>query len=122
MMTPLNAESLRQFLEEEFTDMWNFIGRLKRGTADVSVFDPEVLYEDSNLPDHAGEVYQGIDGIIRAGDTKERPQSRGTGESLGRRAEAKVRGRDQARRRRLGRNDRLCRRIFRARGDDVAEE
>lgn len=37
------------------------------GVADlVSHFDPEVTYEDTALPDHAGETYRGVDGIIRA--------------------------------------------------------
>ena len=32
----------------------------------VSRFDPEVTYEDTTLPDHAGETYRGVDGVIRA--------------------------------------------------------
>ena len=37
------------------------------GEADlVSHFDPEVTFEDMALPDHAGETYRGVDGVIRA--------------------------------------------------------
>ena len=37
------------------------------GEADlVSHFDPEITYEDTALPDHAGETYRGVDGVIRA--------------------------------------------------------
>ena len=33
---------------------------------DESFFDPEVAYEDTVLPDHAGEVYRGREGVNRA--------------------------------------------------------
>jgi ketosteroid isomerase-like protein len=33
---------------------------------DLSLFDPDVLYEDEVLPDHVGEVYRGHDGFRRA--------------------------------------------------------
>jgi ketosteroid isomerase-like protein len=29
-------------------------------------FDPEVVYEDANLPDHIGETYRGHEGMARA--------------------------------------------------------
>ena len=32
----------------------------------VSNFDPEVTYEDMDLPDHIGEAYHGREGVIRA--------------------------------------------------------
>ena len=32
----------------------------------VSNFDPEVTYEDSDLPDHIGETYHGRQGVVRA--------------------------------------------------------
>jgi ketosteroid isomerase-like protein len=32
------------------------------------VFDPDVTYEDSNLPDHIGETYRGHDGLARAAE------------------------------------------------------
>ena len=67
-MTEGNAVKLQRFLEEEFADITAYVAALKRGTADVSLFDDEVEYEDSNLPDHVGEQYRGIDGLARAGD------------------------------------------------------
>jgi ketosteroid isomerase-like protein len=63
-----NAANLRRFLKDEFTDIPTYLEALKRGTADVSLFSPDVEYEDSNLPDHVGEHYRGVAGLIRAGD------------------------------------------------------
>lgn len=34
--------------------------------AALSLLDPEVLYEDDMLPDHAGETYRGIEGVLKA--------------------------------------------------------
>ena len=36
------------------------------GEPNMSMFDPEVVYEDGNLPDHIGETYHGVEGVIRA--------------------------------------------------------
>jgi ketosteroid isomerase-like protein len=36
------------------------------GEADLSLFDPEVIYEDANLPDHSGETDHGHERVIRA--------------------------------------------------------
>jgi ketosteroid isomerase-like protein len=33
---------------------------------DMSFLDPDVVYEDSVLPDHIGEAYRGHEGILRA--------------------------------------------------------
>ena len=63
-----NAANLRRFLEEEFADIRAYIETLKRGAADMSLFAPDVEYEDSNLPDHVGEHYRGVEGLIRAGE------------------------------------------------------
>jgi ketosteroid isomerase-like protein len=35
-------------------------------TALLAVLDSEVVYEDDLLPDHAGETYRGIEGLVRA--------------------------------------------------------
>jgi ketosteroid isomerase-like protein len=59
-----NVENLRAFL-----DAWDIRASLEawnRGEADVSLFDPEVAYEDTILPDHVGETYRGHEGVIRA--------------------------------------------------------
>jgi ketosteroid isomerase-like protein len=36
--------------------------------AAISLIDPDHVYEDANLPDHAGEEYRGLDGVLRAGE------------------------------------------------------
>jgi ketosteroid isomerase-like protein len=54
-MSQENAENLRALWEK-----WN------RGETDLSLLDPEVVYEDSNLPDHIGEAYRGHEGVARA--------------------------------------------------------
>jgi ketosteroid isomerase-like protein len=40
-------------------DAWN------RGDFDVSMLDPEVVFEDTVLPDSAGETYRGPEGVVR---------------------------------------------------------
>jgi len=32
----------------------------------MSLFDPDVVYEDATLPDHVGEAYRGHEGVVRA--------------------------------------------------------
>jgi ketosteroid isomerase-like protein len=59
-----NAKTLRSFLEASFTDVSAFIDAAERGELDP--LDPDVVYEDANLPDHVGEVYRGYDALIRA--------------------------------------------------------
>ena len=56
-------DSLRRFLES-----WDPAGELdswKRGVV-PELFDPDLAYEDTILPDHAGETYHGVEGLIRA--------------------------------------------------------
>jgi ketosteroid isomerase-like protein len=59
-MSQENVENLRAFLEAWDIETW------KRGEADLSLLDPEVTYEDTILPDHVGETYRGLEGMIRA--------------------------------------------------------
>ena len=63
-MSEENVERLRAFLEKwdpkGTLDAWN------RGEADPSLFDPEIAYEDTILPDHVGETYHGYEGLARA--------------------------------------------------------
>ena len=33
---------------------------------DFGLLDPEVVFEDDILPDHAGEIYRGHEGVVRA--------------------------------------------------------
>jgi len=35
-------------------------------TALLAVFHRDILYEDDLLPDHAGETYRGVEGLVRA--------------------------------------------------------
>jgi ketosteroid isomerase-like protein len=53
---PENAEKIRAFWEA-----WT-----PGGEMDLSILDPEVVYEDATLPDHIGEEYRGHEGIARA--------------------------------------------------------
>jgi ketosteroid isomerase-like protein len=46
------------------------------GEAVVSQFDPEVVYEDTNWPDHAAETYRGIDAVVRATERWTEPYER----------------------------------------------
>ena len=36
------------------------------GEAELSLFDPDVVFEDNILPDDAGETYRGHEGVVRA--------------------------------------------------------
>jgi ketosteroid isomerase-like protein len=66
-MSETNAQSLRTFLEA-FQDVGAWVEEVKRGDADLSGVDPDVVYEDDTLPDHIGESYRGHAGILRAAE------------------------------------------------------
>jgi ketosteroid isomerase-like protein len=57
-MSQENVENLRAFWEA-----WT-----PGGEMDMSLLDSDVVYEDSNLPDHVGEAYRGHEGIARAAE------------------------------------------------------
>jgi ketosteroid isomerase-like protein len=59
-VTQQNVENLRAVLESWNLQAWS------RGEADMSLLDPKVAYEDTNLPDHVGETYRGHKGVARA--------------------------------------------------------
>jgi ketosteroid isomerase-like protein len=40
----------------------------RRGETDMSLFDPDVSYDDTVLPDHIGETYRGYEGVLRAAE------------------------------------------------------
>ena len=67
-MSQENVESLRDFLEQNLRDIPAFVDAAKRGDADVSLLDSDVVYEDANLPDHVGETYRGLEGVLRAAE------------------------------------------------------
>jgi ketosteroid isomerase-like protein len=67
-MSQQNVEKLRAFAERSLRDIPAFVDAAKRGDADMSLFDTDVVYEDENLPDHVGESYRGHEGVIRAAE------------------------------------------------------
>jgi ketosteroid isomerase-like protein len=84
-MSQENVENLRALVTE-----WD-LEALSRGEGDMSLLDPEVAYEDTNLPDHVGEIYRGHEGVARATErwtdayeeiTSELEQIVGTGDRL----------------------------------------
>ena len=62
-----DAELVRAFWGQWNADGWTR-GAWTRGEVDLSLFDPEVVYEDNNLPDHIGETYRGHQGVVRAAE------------------------------------------------------
>lgn len=65
-MSQQNVESLRRWgASWEARPDGPLIDR-STGEAVTSHFDPEIVYEDSILPDHARETYRGIEGVVRA--------------------------------------------------------
>ena len=65
-MSEENVENLRAFLEPWGREPWTPETWERGGVIDLSYLDPEVVYEDENLPDHIGEAYRGHEGIVRA--------------------------------------------------------
>jgi ketosteroid isomerase-like protein len=65
-MSQENVESLRAFLEPWGREAWTPEAWQQGDVIDMSFLDPDVIYEDANLPDHIGEVYRGHEGIVRA--------------------------------------------------------
>lgn len=64
-MSQQDVANLRHFLEswDPRTDLEAWKRGEPRG---LSLFDPEMTYEDTILPDHVGETYRGYDGLARA--------------------------------------------------------
>jgi hypothetical protein len=67
-MSQENVQVVRGLVEKTFRDIRAFVDAAKRGEADMSMLDPDVVYEDQNLPDHIGETYRGHAGIVRAAE------------------------------------------------------
>jgi ketosteroid isomerase-like protein len=61
-----DAANLRTFLEDWGRDPWTPEAWEAADLIDMSFLDPEVVYEDTTLPDHIGEEYRGPEGIRRA--------------------------------------------------------
>jgi ketosteroid isomerase-like protein len=67
-MTPENVENLRAFLETWSQEAWTLEAWQRGEVIDMSLFDPDIAYEDTVLPDHAGEAYRGHEGVVRAAE------------------------------------------------------
>jgi ketosteroid isomerase-like protein len=65
-MAQENVETLRAFLEPWGREAWTLEAWERGEVVDMSFLDPDVVYEDENLPDHIGEAYRGHEGIVRA--------------------------------------------------------
>jgi ketosteroid isomerase-like protein len=63
-----NAEYLRAALETWGQEPWTLEAWQQGGVIDMQLFDPEVVYEDTVLPDHVGEAYRGHQGVVRAAE------------------------------------------------------
>ena len=64
-MSQENVDNLRALLDD--WDPKATVEAVYGGDVDaVDLFDPEVAYEDTVLPDHVGETYRGRDGLLRA--------------------------------------------------------
>jgi ketosteroid isomerase-like protein len=69
-----NVENLRAFLEGWSREAWTPEAWERDEVIDMSFLDPEVVYEDTTLPDHIGEAYRGHEGIQRAAKRWIEPQ------------------------------------------------
>jgi ketosteroid isomerase-like protein len=65
-MSQQNVENLRAFLEPWSREPWTPEAWERGAAFDMSLLDPDVIYEDETLPDHIGEAYRGHEGIVRA--------------------------------------------------------
>ena len=65
-MSRENVERLHAFLEPWGREPWTPEAWERGEVIDMSLLDPNVVYEDENLPDHIGEAYRGHEGIRRA--------------------------------------------------------
>src|SRR5256885_9469561 len=66
-MSHKNADNLRALVETwDGKDLRAFGKAWGSGDVDLSLLDPDVIYEDTILPDHVGETYHGHEGVARA--------------------------------------------------------
>jgi ketosteroid isomerase-like protein len=73
-MSQENVENLRAFLDGWSREPWTPEAWDRGEVIDMSFFDPEVVYEDTTLPDHIGETYRGREGVLRAAKRWVEPQ------------------------------------------------
>jgi ketosteroid isomerase-like protein len=65
-MSQQNVARLRAWYAGSSADLHAWIGAVEAGEVDLSIFDAEMTYQDDSLPDHAGETYHGVEGLVRA--------------------------------------------------------
>jgi hypothetical protein len=67
-MSQENVENLQAFLEPWSREAWTLEVWQRGEVIDMSFLDPDVIYEDTVLPDHVGEAHRGHEGVVRAGE------------------------------------------------------
>ena len=74
-MSDANIENLRLMAAAAFSTqtIQALLEAWRRGEADLALLDPEVTYQDYDLPDHAGVVFRGHEGVLRAMETWSEP-------------------------------------------------
>jgi ketosteroid isomerase-like protein len=65
-MSQENVDVLRAFLATWSRGQWTLEAWQRGEVMDMSFVDPDVIYEDSVLPDHIGDAYRGHEGVLRA--------------------------------------------------------
>jgi ketosteroid isomerase-like protein len=61
-----NVATLRALFEDWGREPWTPEAWERGDVIDLSFFAPDVVYEDTILPDHGDEAYHGHEGMIRA--------------------------------------------------------
>ncbi|HME05384.1 MAG TPA: nuclear transport factor 2 family protein [Solirubrobacteraceae bacterium] len=81
-MSDANVENLRVMLGGLYSTetIQALLEAWRRGEVDLALLDPEVTYEDYDLPDHAGEVFSGHEGVLRAMESWSEPYEEMTNE------------------------------------------
>jgi len=83
-MSDANVENLRGMLAMYSTQTIHaLLEAWRRGEVDsalLDLLDPEVTYEDYDLPDHAGEVFHGPAGVVKAVESWAEPYEEMTNE------------------------------------------
>jgi len=80
-MSDANVENLRVMLAVLAPDtIQALLEAWRRGDVDLALLDPEVTYEDYDLPDHAGETYHGPVGVLEAMESWSEPYEEMTNE------------------------------------------
>lgn len=65
-MSPADLENLRALLERWGQEAWTPTSWPEAELFDAGLLAADVVYEDTILPDHAGESYHGHEGVARA--------------------------------------------------------